>query len=102
MKRPSGRYEIKWSSLLTDNWKSFKRVFRDSNHLIGKADTKGIEGNNCQLRHRIRHAFRQTWLFFKKRWKITSKLLNEPFITSIMGIFKTSYFVVHLQKPFTL
>ena len=42
---------IKWSRLLTDNWKSFKRVFSGTNHLIGKAGTKGIEGSNCRLRH---------------------------------------------------
>ncbi|MBC6399989.1 MAG: hypothetical protein GDA37_03065 [Ekhidna sp.] len=57
---------IKWGGLLTDKWKSFKRVFRDTHHLIGKAGTKGIEGNNCRLRHRIRRAFRRTCCFSKK------------------------------------
>ncbi|MBC6409507.1 MAG: IS1 family transposase, partial [Ekhidna sp.] len=57
---------LKWGGLLTDNWKRFKRVFRDNHHQIGKAGTKGIEGNNCRLRHRIRRAFRQTCCFSKK------------------------------------
>ncbi|MBC6401930.1 MAG: IS1 family transposase, partial [Ekhidna sp.] len=57
---------IKWGCLLIDNWKSFKRVFRVTNHLMGKAGIKGIEGNNCRLRHRIRRAFRRTCYFSKK------------------------------------
>ncbi|MBC6400905.1 MAG: IS1 family transposase [Ekhidna sp.] len=57
---------IKWGSLLTDNWKRFKRVFSSTNHLIGKEGTKGIEGNNCQLRHWIRRSFRRTCCFLKK------------------------------------
>ena len=73
MKRPSGALGckikapgIKWVSLLTDNWKRFKRVFSDTHHVIGKEGTKGIEGNNCRLRHRIRRSFRRTCCFSKK------------------------------------
>ncbi|MBC6400651.1 MAG: IS1 family transposase, partial [Ekhidna sp.] len=57
---------IKWGGLWTDNWKSFKRVFSGTNHLIGKTGTKGIEENNCRIRHRIRRAFRRTCCFSKK------------------------------------
>ena len=57
---------IKWGRLLTDNWKHFKRAFSDTHHVIGKEGTKGIEGNNCRLRHRIRRAFRRTCCFSKK------------------------------------
>ncbi|MBC6425385.1 MAG: IS1 family transposase [Ekhidna sp.] len=57
---------IKWGGLLTDNWKRFKRAFSDTHHVIGKEGTKGIEGNNCRLSHRIRRAFRQTCCFSKK------------------------------------
>ncbi|MBC6409726.1 MAG: hypothetical protein GDA42_04600 [Ekhidna sp.] len=34
--------------------------------LMSKEGTKGIEGNNCRLRHRIRRAFRRTCCFSKK------------------------------------
>jgi len=35
------------------------------NHILGKVNTVGIEGNNCRLRHRIRRAFRKTCCFSK-------------------------------------
>jgi len=34
--------------------------------IVGKENTKGIERNNCRLRHRIRRAFRKTCCFSKK------------------------------------
>jgi IS1 family transposase len=39
---------------------SFKKAFRADVCRIGKEFTKGIEGNNCRLRHRIRRAFRRS------------------------------------------
>jgi IS1 family transposase/transposase-like protein len=50
----------------TDDWKSFKKVFGQDNHQVGKIYTRGIEGNNCRLRHRIRRAVRKTCNFSKK------------------------------------
>ena len=44
-----------------------KSTFKEDNHLIGKAYTVGIEGNNCELRHRIKRAFRKTCCFSKKQ-----------------------------------
>jgi IS1 family transposase len=57
---------ITYDEICTDNRDSFISVFQSDNHVIGKEHTKGIEGNNCRLRHRIRRAFRKTCCFSKK------------------------------------
>ncbi|GHT19916.1 hypothetical protein FACS189429_7950 [Bacteroidia bacterium] len=57
---------IIYDTVYTDKWDSFIAVFQSDNPIIGKANTKGIEGNNCRLRHRIRRAFRKTCCFSKK------------------------------------
>jgi IS1 family transposase len=57
---------ISYDTIYTDKWDSFIAVFQADNHIIGKENTKGIEGNNCRLRHRIRRAFRKTCCFSKK------------------------------------
>jgi IS1 family transposase len=57
---------VSYGSIATDEWDSFVSAFKDTNHLIGKRYTVGIEGNNCRLRHRIRRAFRKTCCFSKK------------------------------------
>jgi IS1 family transposase len=57
---------IGYDKIRTDAWDSFIAVFQQDNHIVGKAHTKGIEGNNCRLRHRIRRAFRKTCCFSKK------------------------------------
>jgi IS1 family transposase/transposase-like protein len=57
---------VTFDMVYTDNWNSFNSVFQEDNHVIGKENTKGIEGNNCRLRHRIRRAFRKTCCFSKK------------------------------------
>ncbi|KAA6320902.1 hypothetical protein EZS27_029384 [termite gut metagenome] len=56
---------IAFDTVCTDAWDSFISVFKQDNHIIGKADTKGIEGNNCRLRHRIQRAFGKTCCFSK-------------------------------------
>jgi IS1 family transposase len=40
-------------------------AFREDRHVVGKAHTAGIEGNNCRLRHRVRRVFRRTCCFSK-------------------------------------
>ncbi len=57
---------ITFDIIYTDDWSSFVKVFKSDNHIIGKKNTAGIEGNNCRLRHRIRRAFRKTCCFSKK------------------------------------
>jgi len=57
---------VTFDTVYTDNWDSFIAVFQADNHIVGKENTKGIEGNNCRLRHRIRRAFRKTCCFSKK------------------------------------
>ncbi len=57
---------VSYGCICTDNWESFCIAFTGDNHLVGKANTQGIEGNNCRLRHRIRRAFRNTYCFSKK------------------------------------
>jgi len=56
---------LTFSSIVTDSWDSFAKVFKSDNHIIGKKHTIGIEGNNCRLRHRIRRAVRKTCCFSK-------------------------------------
>ena len=58
--------QVSYEMVYTDNWDSFVSVFQKDNHIIGKENTQGIEGNNCRLRHRIRRAFRKTCCFSKK------------------------------------
>ena len=48
---------ISYDVVYTDKWDSFIAVFQKDRHIVGKANTKGIEGNNCRLRHRIRRAY---------------------------------------------
>jgi IS1 family transposase/transposase-like protein len=55
-----------FDTVYSDNWESFCGAFTADNHITGKANTVGIEGNNCRLRHRIRRAFRKTCCFSKK------------------------------------
>ena len=38
---------VTFDTIYTDNLDSFVAVFQDDNHIIGKENTKGIEGNNC-------------------------------------------------------
>ena len=57
---------VSFDTVYTDNWESFNRAFSGDNHVRGKENTVGIEGNNCRLRHRIRRAFRKTCCFSKK------------------------------------
>jgi IS1 family transposase len=57
---------ISYDVIYTDQWNSFIPVFQKDNHIIGKENTQGIEGNNCRLRHRIRRAYRKTCCFSKK------------------------------------
>jgi IS1 family transposase/transposase-like protein len=57
---------VSFDTVYTDDWESFNRAFSGDNHVTGKKNTVGIEGNNCRLRHRIRRAFRKTCCFSKK------------------------------------
>jgi IS1 family transposase len=58
--------DISYDVIYTDNWDSFRTVFQQDNHILGKSNTTGIEGNNCRFRHRIRRAYRTTCCFSKK------------------------------------
>jgi IS1 family transposase/transposase-like protein len=57
---------VSYDAIYTDEWNSFLAVFVSDNHIVGKENTVGIEGNNCRLRHRIRRAYRKTCCFSKK------------------------------------
>lgn len=59
-------YGVSYGAVATDNWSVFCRAFEDDVHLRGKWYTKGIEGNNCRLRHLNRRFFRKTCCFSKK------------------------------------
>jgi IS1 family transposase len=58
--------DVSYDVIYTDEWHSFIAVFGVDNHIVGKENTVGIEGNNCRLRHRIRRAYRKTCCFSKK------------------------------------
>jgi IS1 family transposase/transposase-like protein len=66
LKQKLSELDISYDTVYSDNWNSFIVVFGGSNHIVGKENTVGIEGNNCLLRHRIRRAFRRTCCFSKK------------------------------------
>ena len=55
-----------YKRICMDDWKSFKTAFRFDFQKVGKSFTKGIEGNNTRLRHRIKRAVRKTCAFSKK------------------------------------
>jgi IS1 family transposase len=74
---------ISFGSIATDNWDSFLTAFKEDNHIIGKKNTVGIEGNNCRLRHRIRRAFRKTCCF--------SKILRNHFKAFELAFFYINY-----------
>jgi IS1 family transposase/transposase-like protein len=57
---------ISFDTVFSDSWESFISAFAADNHITGKENTVGIEGNNCRLRQRIRRAFRKTCCFSKK------------------------------------
>ena len=57
---------VSFDTIFSDSWESFRGAFAADNHITGKENTVGIEGNNCRLRHRIRRAFRKTCCFSKK------------------------------------
>ena len=57
---------VSFDTVYSDSWESFAGAFAADNHITGKTNTVGIEGNNCRLRHRIRRAFRKTCCFSKK------------------------------------
>jgi IS1 family transposase len=54
---------ISYELIATDNGDNFLGVFGEGGHLVGKEHTVGIEGNDCQLRHRIRKVFQRTCCF---------------------------------------
>jgi insertion element IS1 protein InsB len=57
---------LSFDTIYSDDWLAFKKAFYADNHITGKKNTVGIEGNNCRLRHRIRRAVRKTCCFSKK------------------------------------
>ena len=57
---------VSFDTIYTDDWNSFKVAFCADNHVVEKANTIGIEGNNCRLRYPVRQAFRKTCCFSKK------------------------------------
>ena len=66
---------VTFDTVYSDIWESFTGAFAADNHITGKTNTFGIEGNNCRLRHRIRRAFRKTCCFSKK-------LINKHYLIS--------------------
>lgn len=57
---------VTWDRIASDDWRAFKKVFQDDNHVIGKEYTRHIEGNNCRLRHTISRLIRRACNFSKK------------------------------------
>ena len=51
----------------TDYWAPYAEVFRDHNHLQGKARTFTIESGNARLRHYLARLHRKTHCYSKSR-----------------------------------
>jgi IS1 family transposase len=88
---------ITYDKIAMDDWDSFKKAFAQDVKLIGKSHTKGIEGNNCSFRHRIRRAFRKSCCFSKKlfyHWKAFDMAF---FYINFGFISLTSFFPDHHQ-----
>ena len=78
LRRRLVRLGVRYGAIATDSWDSFEKVSGGGRHLTGKQYTKGIEGNNCRLRHRNRRFFRKTCCFSKKlrwHWKVFAAVL---------------------------
>jgi IS1 family transposase len=56
---------VSYVRIASDHWDSFVTAFKCSKQVIDKFFTVGIEGNNCRLRHRIRHGLRRSCNFSK-------------------------------------
>ncbi|MDR3342717.1 MAG: IS1 family transposase, partial [Treponema sp.] len=65
LKEKRERLGITYDRIATDNWQSFVSTFTETEHVIGKKYTVGIEGR--PTRHRNRRVFRKTCCFSKKR-----------------------------------
>ena len=39
---------VSFNTVYSDDWESFKGAFAADNHITGKENTVGIEGNNCR------------------------------------------------------
>jgi len=57
--------QITYDRIATDNQESFAEAFAGDYHDIEKRYTKGIEGKNCRLCHRVRRSFRRNRCFSK-------------------------------------
>jgi IS1 family transposase/transposase-like protein len=66
LRRAIKKSGITYDEIAMDEWDSFKTAFNGDMKLVGKKHTKGIEGNNCTLRHRVRRGFRKSCCFSKK------------------------------------
>jgi IS1 family transposase len=49
LKKKLFKLGISFGCICKDDWQSFITTFKEDNHLIGKAHTLGIEGNNYRL-----------------------------------------------------
>ena len=74
---------VSFTTVATDDWKSFKKAFKNHQHLIGKKYTVHIEGNNCALLHLISRATRKSYCF--------SKVLNNHIKAFDLGIYYLNY-----------
>ena len=64
----------------TDDWTSFRKVLPREKHIVGKENTKHIEGVNTCLRARNRRFVRQTTCFSKSYYNhmtITQAIINQ-------------------------
>ena len=51
--RKQDKLSITYDCIYSDDWSSFKRVFGQERHSVGKANSIGIEGYNCSLLNSI-------------------------------------------------
>ena len=60
----------------TDDWGAYERLLPESKHIIGKANTQGIERENLNFRARIKRLARKT-ICFSRSEEIHDKVIGK-------------------------
>ena len=68
--------EFKRKVFFTDDWGAYERLLPESKHIIGKANTQGIERENLNFRTRIKCLARKT-ICFSRSEEIHDKVIGE-------------------------
>ncbi|WP_062262490.1 IS1 family transposase [Endozoicomonas arenosclerae] len=67
-------YSIK--TYFTDDWGAYERLLPKEQHIVGKANTQGIERENLNFRTRLKRLNRKT-ICFSRSEKVHDKVIGE-------------------------